>query len=97
MNEVDINDFINAKLVFISIRPIKARVTPKLNDSYSLRSQIIAEWLITLRKLIGSENMTRREWFVFKKKITRFRVMNGYLFRNNTKNVSFRKIINLIE
>jgi hypothetical protein len=41
--------------------------------------------------------MTRREWFAFKKETTRFRIMNRHLFRNNTKNVSFRKIINLIE
>jgi hypothetical protein len=58
---------------------------------------MIAEWLIILRKSIKSENMTRREWFVFKKKITKFRIINGYLFRNNIKNVSFRKIINLVE
>jgi hypothetical protein len=36
-NEVDIDDFIDAELAFINIRPIKARVTFELNDSYSLR------------------------------------------------------------
>jgi hypothetical protein len=58
---------------------------------------MIAEWLITLRKSIKSENITRREWFAFKKEITRFRVMNEYLFRNNIKNVFLRKIINSVE
>jgi hypothetical protein len=60
-NEVNIDDFIDAELAFISVRPIKARVIFELNNSYSLRSQMIAEWLITLRKLIRSENMTRNE------------------------------------
>jgi hypothetical protein len=41
--------------------------------------------------------MTRREWFAFKKKITRFRIMDKYLFRNNIKNMPFRKIIDLVE
>jgi hypothetical protein len=58
---------------------------------------MIAEWLITLKRSIGLENMTRKEWFAFKKETTRFRIMNEHLFRNNTKNVSFRKVINLIE
>jgi hypothetical protein len=42
-NEVNINDFIDIKLASINVRPIKARITFKLNDSYSLRSQMIAE------------------------------------------------------
>jgi hypothetical protein len=58
---------------------------------------MIAEWLIILRRLIKLENMTRKEWFVFKKEITRFRIMNKYLFRNNIKNMPFRRIINLVE
>jgi hypothetical protein len=37
-NKVDIDDFIDAKLAFISIRPIKARITSELNDNYFLRS-----------------------------------------------------------
>jgi hypothetical protein len=60
-NKVNIDDFIDAKLASISIRSIKTRVIPELNDSYFLRSQMIVEWLTTLRKLIKSENMTRRE------------------------------------
>jgi hypothetical protein len=96
-NKIDIDDFIDIKLAFINIRPIKARIIFKLNDNYSLRSQMIAKWLITLKRLIKLKNMTRREWFAFKKKILRFRVMNRYLFRNNTKNMSFRKIINSIK
>jgi hypothetical protein len=58
---------------------------------------MIAEWLTILRRFIGLENMTRREWFVFKKEITRFRVMDKYLFRNNIKNVFFRRVIDLVE
>jgi hypothetical protein len=42
-NKVNIDDFIDAELVFINVRPIKARVIFELNDSYSLRSQIITE------------------------------------------------------
>jgi hypothetical protein len=96
-NEVNIDDFIDAELTFISVRPIKARVISELNDSYSLRSQMIAEWLTTLRRPIGLKNMTRREWFAFKREVTRFRVLDRYLFRNNTKNVSFRRVIDLVE
>jgi hypothetical protein len=58
---------------------------------------MIAEWLITLKRPIKLENMTRREWFAFKREITKFRVMNRYLFRNNTKNVLFRRVIDLVE
>jgi hypothetical protein len=36
-NKVNIDDFIDAELAFISIRFIKARVTSELNDSYFLR------------------------------------------------------------
>jgi hypothetical protein len=36
-NEVDIDDFIDTELAFISIRFIKTRVISKLNDSYFLR------------------------------------------------------------
>jgi hypothetical protein len=96
-NEVDIDDFIDAELAFISVRSIKARVVLELNDSYSLRSQMIAEWLIILRRFIRLKNMTRREWFVFKREATRFRVINGHLFRNNIKNVSFRRVIDSVE
>jgi hypothetical protein len=60
-NKVNINDFIDAELAFINVRFIKARVIPELNDSYFLRSQMIAEWLTTLKRPIESENMTRRE------------------------------------
>ena len=60
-NKVDIDDFIDAELASINIRSIKARITSKLNDSYSLRSQMITEWLITLKRLIGSENITYKE------------------------------------
>jgi hypothetical protein len=42
-NKVDIDDFIDIELAFISIRPIKARVIFKLNDSYFLRLQMIAK------------------------------------------------------
>jgi hypothetical protein len=58
---------------------------------------MIAEWLTILKRLIRLKNMTRREWFAFKKKIPKFRVMDRYLFRNNTKNMSFRRVINLVE
>jgi hypothetical protein len=58
---------------------------------------MIAEWLTTLKKFIKLENMTRREWFAFKKEVTRFRVMDEHLFRNNIKNVPFRRVINLVE
>jgi hypothetical protein len=37
-NKINIDNFIDAELVFISVRPIKARVIFELNDSYSLRS-----------------------------------------------------------
>jgi hypothetical protein len=96
-NKIDIDDFIDTELASISIRLIKARVTPELNDSYFLRLQMIAEWLTILRRPIGLENMTRREWFAFKREITRFRVMNGYLFRNNIKNVFLRRVINSVK
>jgi hypothetical protein len=36
-NEIDIDNFIDTKLAFINIRPIKARITFKLNNSYFLR------------------------------------------------------------
>jgi hypothetical protein len=36
-NEVNIDDFINVELAFISIRLIKTRIIPELNDSYFLR------------------------------------------------------------
>jgi hypothetical protein len=36
-NEVDIDDFIDTELVFINVRPIKARIAFELNDSYFLR------------------------------------------------------------
>jgi hypothetical protein len=42
-NEINIDDFIDIELAFINIRPIKARITFKLNNSYSLRSQMITE------------------------------------------------------
>jgi hypothetical protein len=42
-NKVDIDDFIDIKFTFISIRPIKARITPELNNNYFLRSPMIAE------------------------------------------------------
>ena len=58
---------------------------------------MIAEWLTTLRRPIGLENMIYREWFVFKREAMRFRVMDRYLFRNNIKNVPFRRVINLVE
>jgi hypothetical protein len=58
---------------------------------------MIAEWLTTLRRSIKSENMTRREWFAFKRETTRFRIIDRYLFRNNTKNMPLRKIINSVE
>jgi hypothetical protein len=96
-NEIDIDDFIDIELAFINIYLIKARIIFELNDSYFLRSQMIAKWLTILRRFIGLKNMTRREWFAFKKKATRFRVIDRHLFRNNTKNISFRRIINLIE
>jgi hypothetical protein len=37
-NEIDIDDFIDIELAFISVRFIKARVIFELNDSYFLRS-----------------------------------------------------------
>jgi hypothetical protein len=90
---VDIDDFINAKLSSISVYPISARRVSELDDTYSLRFQIIAEWLATLRKPIGTKYITGKKWHAFKKKATRFRVIDGHLFRNNTKNVPFRRVI----
>ena len=58
---------------------------------------MIAEWLITLRKFIKSEHMIYREWFSFKREITRFRVVDKHLFRENIKNMFFRKIINFFK
>jgi hypothetical protein len=58
---------------------------------------MIAEWLTTLRRFIRLENMTRREWFAFKREITRFRVIDRHLFRNNIKNVPLRRVIDLVE
>ena len=54
---------------------------------------MIAEWLATLRKPIGTEHITGKAWHAFKKEATRFRVIDGYFFRNNTKNVFFRRVI----
>ena len=96
-NEVDIDDFIDAELASISVLPIKARVAPELEDGYSLRSQMIAEWLTTLRRPIGSEHMTHREWFIFKREVTRFRVVDKHLFRENIKNVPLRRVIDFFE
>jgi hypothetical protein len=41
--EVNIDDFIDAELSSISVCPISARRAPELDDTYSLRSQMIAE------------------------------------------------------
>ena len=90
---MDIDDFIDAELASISVLPIKARVAPELENGYSLRSQIIAEWLTTLRRPIGSEYITHQEWFIFKKETTRFRVIDKHLFRENIKNIFFRRVI----
>jgi hypothetical protein len=90
---VNIDDFIDAELSSISVYPISARRASKLDDIYFFRSQIIAEWLATLRKPIGIEYITGKEWHAFKKEATRFRVIDGHLFHNNTKNVPFRRVI----
>jgi hypothetical protein len=58
---------------------------------------MIAEWLATLRKLIGTKYMTGKAWHAFKKEATRFRVIDGHLFRNNIKNVPFRRVIDSLE
>ena len=94
---MDIDDFIDAELASISVLPIKTRVAPEFKDGYSLRSQMIVEWLTTLRRPIGSEHIIYREQFIFKREITRFRVMDKHLFRENIKNVPFRRVIDFFK
>jgi hypothetical protein len=58
---MDIDDFIDTEFFSISVCPISARRALEFDDIYFFRSQIIVEWLATLRKSIGIEYMTGKE------------------------------------
>jgi hypothetical protein len=61
-----------------------------LEVSYSEKSQNIAAYLTTLRK---SSNITAKKFNIFKKKALKYKVQNRHFFRRNSKNVSFKRII----
>jgi hypothetical protein len=93
--EFDINDFIDAKLNFLLVCSISINNDELvLNISYSDKSQKIIIYLTFLRRSI---EMTVKEFRVFKNEILRFRVEREHLFRQNSKNVSSRRIMNRLK
>jgi hypothetical protein len=93
--ELDIDDFIDAKLNFLRVYSISISDDELvLNASYSDKSQKIAIYLTFLRRSI---EMTVKEFRVFKNKILRFRVEREHLFRRNSKNVLSRRVVNQLK
>jgi hypothetical protein len=93
--ELDINDFIDAKLNFLRVCSISINDDELiLNISYNDKSQKIVIYLTFLRRSI---EMTVEEFRVFKNEVLRFRVERRHLFRWNSKNVSSRRIVNRLK
>jgi hypothetical protein len=78
-NEVDINNFINAKLNAFSIALVTVRETEAdlLTDRYSEGSWQIARFLTTLQKLAG---MNRAEFRSFKCRALQYAVTDSNLY-----------------
>jgi hypothetical protein len=93
--ELDIDDFIDAKLNFLCLYSISINDDELiLNASYSDKNQKIVIYLTFLRRSI---KMIVKEFRVFKNKILRFRVEREHLFRRNNKNVSSRRVVNRLK
>jgi hypothetical protein len=61
---------------------------------YSEKSQKIVIYLFTLRKLA---EMNQKKFNKFKKKTLKVKLQNDQLFRRNSKNVLFRRVVDDFE
>jgi hypothetical protein len=94
VNEVDIDDFIDAEINAFSVASVMAEETDKtdrtesndnlLTDRYSDKSWQIARYLAILKK---PEGLSRAEYQSFKQKTLQYTVLEGNLYQRAGKNV----------
>ena len=90
--EIDIDDFILAELNSLRVLPIFSdELAPIFADGYSDYSRKIATYFTTLRR---PAEMNAKEFNAFKKKALKYKMQDNHLFRQNSKNVPMRRIVN---
>ena len=93
--EQDINDFINAKLnslkiCSISINSDEVSEKKMLRIEYNDKFERIIAILTLLQRSI---ELNRKKFRTFKSETLRYRVQDDHLYKRNSKNVSFRRVI----
>ena len=96
LEDQDIDDFVDAQLACIEVcsgRMVRGDHMNEiriLKESYSARSEQIAQYLTTLKR---PEDIPRSVFHKWKKHALQFVVQNDHLFRQKSKNVPLRRVV----
>jgi hypothetical protein len=93
-NEVDINDFINAKLNAFSVAPATAREAKVdlLTDRYLEDSWRIAKYLTTLQRPV---RLNKTKFRSFKRRALQYAVIDSNLYQRARKGISQRLVVDI--